>query len=205
MGFFKAPQRFTQLRKDPLLKYYQERSPSDSSPFSTALANLEHLEQEATDDEGLILYCLEDSTYFSLQATCYEEILMALVKHPQIVHELLGQFNESKGGRDHLLLKQSQAHVNYVAQGGHCPGCEQCENHKDVDELISFYQEGDLSFFLELYVGMQTVQLGIEELIFRFFKENPSSLTGVTRDRILNYRTHIFNDSRDKFQKMMAS
>ena len=205
MKFFKTPKRLGQLKEDPLLKYYQERSPLPSSPFSTALANLEHLEQEAEDDENLILDCLEDSTYFSLQATCYEEILMALVKHPQIIHELLEQFNESKEGRNHLLLTQSQAHVNYVVQEGHCPGCQQCENHKDVDELIPFYQKRDLSFFLELYLGMKTVQLGIEELIFRFFKENPSSLVGLTRDRILSYRTYVFNDSRDKFQKMIAS
>ena len=191
-------------KKEPLVEFYQFLLQSEASPFQTAVRNLEFLEREDEDEEKLLMRCLEGAAYSSLQATCYEEMLISLADHPDIVEQLIQQFQDSREMQHDLIWEQAYTHGNYVMRGGQCPGCEQCENHKDVDELIPHYQERDLLFFLELYLGMQAVHLGMDELVFRFIREDPSRVQFLSRDRILNYRSYIYGDAKEKFGKMAS-
>lgn len=189
-------------KKDPFLDFYFSLEDSNRFPFKMALDNLKHLEHEVGSDEDLLFCTLEDSVFSSLQATYYEEMFQALKDNPDVFNELIHKFNDSKESRDQLILSQAQKHVNYIVRGGMCQGCDQCENHKDVDELIPYYQNGDISFFIKIYLGMQAIHLGMESLLFDFLPTHSDFVGELSRERVFEYRSAIFKHAEDEFEKL---
>lgn len=183
------------FKGDPFLNFYLRLRQTNNCPLSKSIENFKRLDQETPSDEDLIYCLLEDCIFASLQATYYEEMFMIVKGNPSYGKTLIERFYSQKEERDELIYKQAQLHLNFITKNGFCSGCNQCENHKDVEELMDPYFEGDLDFFIRVYVGMETIYLSLENLFFHYLPHNLNVTNGISREAILKFRSFIFNDA----------
>ena len=175
-----------------LIDFFHSLEDSEIFPYDLALTSFEQLEQEAASPEELLQYCLEDSIFAALYVTFYEHLLIALRGNPALAIDLIDKFAVSSEKREELIAKQTQEHLDYVMNNGYCAGCGSCANHRDVFELVEYWQRQDLDFFIKLYLGMQTIQLAFEQLIYDFLPENLEALPEMTAAKVLSYRQYLF-------------
>jgi hypothetical protein len=174
------------------IDYFNSMEQDEDFPLRLALSALNDLENTAEDEEELLFFILEDIIFTSLYATFYEELFMALRNNPQLTIPLIEEFSKTSDDRDQKIAMQTEDHLNFVQNGGDCEGCSSCENHRDVLELIAPWERADFSFFIPLYLGMQTIQYAFEQFVYDFLPENSSILKHADRDTIQQLRKYLF-------------
>ena len=125
---------------------------SSEFPFMLAINSFDDLEKTADNETDFLNYLLEDCIFISLYATFYEQLFLALKQYPHLIGELLDKFSETAEERESLIAKKTNDHIFYIEAGGECSGCSSCENHKDVYDLIPYWNNRDINFFINLYV-----------------------------------------------------
>ncbi len=196
---------FKSSKECPLKAFFLASKDSPDFALKTALVNLSKLEDEVSNDGDLLFCALEDSVFSSLQATYFEEMFSSLKNNQEYAMDLVKQYAESKNSRDLLVYEQAQTHVDYIIKGGSCSGCDQCDHHKDVDDLRPYYENGDLNFIIKLYLGMQTINLAMEALLFTHIPKYPELIPLLDRARIAEFRTFIFSYTEQSFEEMLES
>lgn len=190
---------FPKLKKsnglEILKKNFIASSKQPDFPFYLAKETLKRLEDTAETDEAFFLYMLEDSVFSSIYATFYEHLIHSLKSNPQLAVELIDNWERGSAEREQIIGEQTQYHINYIVNGGVCPGCPCCENHGDVSELVGYYQNQDILFIENLYLGMQTIQFAMEQMIYDLIPENPEILNDIQLEDVLKFRQFIFDYS----------
>lgn len=176
----------------PLSKIFYELENSQAAPYDLALNSFNELKETTKSAEELFFFLIEDSIYISLYATFYEELVKCLKDNPESADDLIKRFAEVHEERERLIATEAQNHVSFIENLGVCEGCNSCENHGDVAELIEHYQKGDIDFFIDLYIGMQTIQNSMETLIYDFLPENGELIQMLSTKDIAEWRAQIF-------------
>lgn len=186
-------------KKTPL--FYQtffDQSDRSDHPFKMAVHTFYQLQETTGSQEECYLYMLEDIIYSSLYATFYEQLLFTVRENPVVAAELIRTFEEDNEERERIIAEQTEYHLSFVLNGGKCSGCPSCENHSDVSELIGHFHGGDFEFFKMLYLGMQTIQFAMEELIYDYAPDEPHWYQEFTPENILEYRQRIIQYVENK-------
>jgi hypothetical protein len=176
----------------PLIQQYLELANAPDFPYLVAVGELNKLIEETPDQDELLDYLLEDALFASLYATFYEELCFAIRENAHLTLPLIKKFEEDQHGREHIINEQTNLHFEFIRKGGQCPGCSCCDNHHDVVELIAPYQKKDLTFFKELYMGMQNIQLAMEILVYEQIPTRPGLTKELSAGQILNFRKFLF-------------
>ena len=176
-----------------LIKDFLEVEGTDQSPFQYALQSLEQLKAEATNEIDFRYFLLEDIIFSSLYATFYEHILISVKDNSSLAIGLIENFKQNTEEREQIIARQTQDHLKYIEAHGRCPGCASCENHGDVEELIAPWTQGDTDFFICLYLGMQTIQYSMEELLYESIPSNPKLIKDLHHKTILEFRQFVFD------------
>ena len=130
--------------RNALFPYFMRLEGEGQFPFLLALGALEDMERTAKTDDDLIEYLLEDIIFTSIYATFYEQLMVTIHENPEHCLALVDKFSEGGSEREQIIATQTQKHMDYIKNGGVCPGCKCCENHADVDELIEKWTSQDL-------------------------------------------------------------
>lgn len=181
---------------NPLSKVFYELESIEESPFKMSMASYEALRNEAKTGEELFYYLIEDAMFTSLYATFYEQLLLAIGQNPEYAIELIEKFSDDGEERERVIASQAQNHFSFIENFGMCDGCSCCENHTDVAELIAPFQKGDIDFFTELYIGMQTIQFAMEYLIFEVIPNNQEIVSSFSPANIMEWRQQIYSYSQ---------
>ncbi|OIQ20552.1 MAG: hypothetical protein BM556_01010 [Bacteriovorax sp. MedPE-SWde] len=178
---------------NPLSKVFYDLESIDESPFRMAMASYNALKQEAKSSEELFYYLIEDAMFTSLYATFYEQLLVTIGQNPDFTLDLIEKFSDDGDERERLIAGQAQDHLSFIENFGMCDGCKCCENHTDVAELIAPFQKGDIDFFTELYIGMQTIQFSMEYLIFEVIPNDVEIAKSFSPKNIMDWRQTIYS------------
>jgi hypothetical protein len=173
------------------IPYFLKLEGNDQFPFAMALKTLEELERTAQTESELLEYMMEDIVFTSIYATFYEHLFITINENSHLTLELIDKFSETGAEREALLAQQTQHHFSYIINNGQCTGCEACDNHSDVDDLIDYYQNGDLGFFVNLYLGMQTITYALEQLLYDTLPVRQDLTDKLTAEAILEFRQFI--------------
>ena len=176
-----------------LSKIFYELETSHDSPYSMAMTAYEAIKSQAKSGEELFYFLIEDAMFTSLYATFYEQLLTTASSHPEHALALIEKFASEADQRERVIATQSQNHFNFIENYGMCEGCQSCDNHADVAELIAPFQKGDIDFFTELFIGMQTIQFAMEALIFDILPDHPEFLEQIDQNSIINWRQTIYS------------
>ncbi len=171
-----------------LFKPYQ--NDSDSPPCLAK--NGRDLILECPDKEEVFYAFVEDAIFSSLYATVYEQMLLSLASNPDLALQLIDNFGKHQEEREQLLWQQTHEHLQFIQSNGQCPGCSCCENHADVIDLIPAFNEFDMTFYQELYIGMQSIQFAMEQLLYEFIPDNPELINLIDSTNIFGLRKHFF-------------
>jgi len=136
------------------MEYFHSLEGTEDFPLNLSVASLNELEDSAENEEELIFYLLEDIIFTSLYATFYEELFLALRDNGPVAISLIEEFSHTSEERDQKIALQTEDHLNFVQRGGICEGCQSCENHNDVFDLVEPWENRNFDFFVALYLGM---------------------------------------------------
>lgn len=184
---------------EQLFKTFLSKGEAADAPFELGLEALEQLELSAQTESELLGFFLEDIIFTSLYATFYETILVAVKQNSEAAAKLINEFASDMEARERVIAIQAHHHVQYVLNNGICKGCAFCENHKDVIELLEPWNNKEYDFFCGLYVGMKTIQFGMEQLLYEHVPANPELIGHLGHDNVLQLRQNIFDYAEKKF------
>ena len=188
----KKPTQMEMLDQNPFIIYFMEREESDDAAYLAALSTLNELRSNATSLDEFQEILLEDIIFISLNATYYEHLFISLRENQEFLIPLIDQFSKDSEVRDNEIAQQAQDHLNYILNGGTCVGCKSCDFHKDVDELVEKWEEENLDFFITLYLGMQTIQFALDQLLYDLLPEEQHLAQRLTMDSILEFRQFVY-------------
>lgn len=181
-------------------EYFHSKENTPDFPFDLAIVSLNQLKENSASSDEMAMCLLEDIIFASLYSTFYEHLIMALKENQQVAVQLIEKFASSEEEREQIISRQTEDHMRFVENMGQCSGCNSCQNHKDVVGIIPYWKKGDLNFFINLYVGMQTIHFGLEQIIFDLIPNNLELVKDISLDDILAFRKYIFNYSEKRIK-----
>lgn len=190
------------LGKKELARIFYELETFEDAPLRMALASYENLKKTAKSSEDFFYYLIEDSIFTSLYATFYERIFMAINQYPERALELIESFSADADEREQVIATQTQHHLAFIENLGMCHGCGSCEYHQDVAELITHFQRGDINFFTELYLGMQTIQFAMEYFLYDYITNEPELVKLTAPQYIQYWRELIYNYTKIRAREL---
>ncbi len=179
-------------------EFFADTDRSDH-PLKMAIHTYTQLTETSQSIEETYLFMVEDILHSSLYATFYEQLLYTIKENPQLALPLIEAFEKDQQERERLISEMSEYHLSYIVNGGQCKGCPVCENHGDVDEIVEVFHSGDFDFFKTLYIGMQTIQFAMEELIYDLGPDRPEWYQDFDPDKILKFRQNIIASVESHF------
>lgn len=183
---------------NPFIPFFTRLEGDTNFPFLLAIRALEELETTVESDQQLIEYLLEDIMFASIYATFYEHLFVCIQENQHLAVELIDKFSEGGQEREMLIASQTHHHLQYIMNRGNCEGCEACDNHGDVEELIEPWEAGDIQFFIKLYLGMQSIQFAMEQLLYDILPHRADLYDDLTTDNILEFRQFVVDFSDKK-------
>ena len=188
--------------KDPkkvefIADFFTDTERSDH-PFKLAMHTYNQLTETTGSREEIFLFMIEDVIFTSLYATFYEQLLFTAKENPAVAVDLINHFEKDHEERERVIAEQTQYHLNFILNDGQCEGCPACDNHNDVAELIPLVKKGDYQFFKNLYLGMQTIQYAMEELIYDKLTLSPEWLGSLSPENILSFRQLVIEYAENK-------
>ncbi|CBW26198.1 hypothetical protein BMS_1328 [Halobacteriovorax marinus SJ] len=196
--FFKDPRKQKESESKSLARYFHDLEGSPDFPYTLALKAYDNLKESAQGQEELFYFLMEDCIFTSLYATFYEQLLIAVKENNDVAIPLIDRFADDSEERERMIAEQTQYHLSFIENKGLCPGCPCCENHQDVAELITYWQKGDIDFFTNLYIGMQTIQFAMEHLIYDVIPSTNNVIGLLNHESILEFRQYIFDYSEER-------
>ena len=181
-----------------LQRFFLKQEASPDFSYRLAIDSFYKLKQCSKNQTELFFFLLEDIIFSSIYATFYEQVFIAIYNYPEKALDLIEVFSNDNKDRELLIAKETENHLNFIESKGLCEGCSSCKNHKDVAELIQYWQRGDLDFFINLYIGMHTIQFAAEHLLYDIVAEVPGVTREFTHENILKFRQFIFDYAETK-------
>jgi hypothetical protein len=199
MFLFRSKKKQTEKLKalELFKQHFLDLEGSRDFPYDLALSSLNAVRKNVGSLDDFIACLLEDCIYTSVYATFFEQLFSTLAKNPTLSDKMIEKFSQDQDEREKIISNLSFNHVSYVENRG-CPGCMSCENHKDVDDLIPYWESRDLDFFIKLYIGMQTIQFTFEQILYDLLPGNQQLVEAIEAADILELRKFLFNYSEQR-------
>jgi|MDTA01.1.fsa_nt_gb hypothetical protein len=201
MEFFK---RNTSFNKNESIKQESEEFPleiydflkelekSDSHPIYFALEGFSQLKNEAGNDEELSLFLLEDIIFSSLYTSFCESFFLEAQKSDlNLIENYIELFEKGSPEREAQIALEAESHLQYIINDGQCEGCSFCSSHSDLSPLVDKWNEGDIEYFAELYLGMQAIQSFFDQILYDYLPYNPNILTDFSMETIDKIRVFL--------------
>ncbi len=185
-----------------LRDYFLDLEKEEVAPNEKAFDSLEEIENGSKNNEELAYYLMEDIIYCSLSATYIEHILNAIKEAPALAIPIIEKFQADMEIHEQELAEQTFAHANYVQRFGNCEGCAHCDNHKDLKELIFFWETGDLEFFKKLFLSMQTILTTMNYVLQDFLPNNINKCHLIDLEEIFKFREFVVAYSDDRYDEL---
>jgi hypothetical protein len=193
-NFFKPKKEsFKEDKSYQLIQSFLDLKDRPDFPLTLAESNLKDILQNSSSPDEELLFIMEDSIFASLYATFYEQILMTINENAHLSMELIESFEKDYESREQIIATQTEHHLNFIINNGRCAGCPCCDNHHDVAELITYFQNNDRQFFITLFLGMQSIQYAMDHLLYNIIPSRPEIIETLTSEDILTLRKYIFN------------
>lgn len=190
--------KLSKNKPTPLARYFLDLLGRPDFPLTLAKDSFKELDKSAKNEQELFEFVLEDIINISIYATFYEEIFRALHDHPHLATNLVQKFAEDEKEREVMIAGQSQNHFNFILNGGMCNGCNSCDHHGDIADLLEHWNKGDIDYLLNLYIGMQTIQFAMEHILFDIIPVTQEVCLLVSHDNIQDFRKYVFEYSEDR-------
>ena len=184
--------------KNALIVDFLKDTQREDFPHLLALNTLKELESSSKSQEDFFLFLIEDIIFASIYATIHEEFFASLKNNPQHAAELVDHWQNKQEKRDHIIASLAQSHLNFITNNGLCSGCQACDNHSDISELMPYFQKGDITFFINLYMGMQTIQIAMEQLLYDSLLDDPSLIEELSKEKVSDFRKFLYNYSEER-------
>lgn len=195
---FKPTKNRTTNHENDLQSFFLKQEGTSDFPYDLAIDSFNKLKLSSKNQAELFSFLLEDIIFSSIYATFYEQVFVTIYNHPDKAIELIDVFARDNKDRDHLIARETEKHLNFIENKGQCEGCSSCENHKDVAELVQHWQRGDLEFFINLYIGMHTIQYSAEHILYDVINQEPAVTREFTLKNILKFRQFLFEYAEGK-------
>lgn len=193
-NFFKPKKEsFKEEKSYQLIQAFLDLEGRPDFPLTLAESNLKDILQNTANPDEQLIFIIEDSIFASLYATFYEQILLTINENPHLAIELIEKFEQDYEAREQVIANQTQLHLDYILNGGQCEGCSSCENHSDVEELVTYFLNNDRQFFITLFLGMQSIQYSMDHLLYNILPSRLDLIDTLTDEDILTLRKYIFN------------
>ena len=188
---------------NPFINFFLENERlGEDSAFTFSMDSFSKLKDGARTLETLQELLLEDIIFSSLNATYYETLFITIKKHPDLFIPLIDKFSESSDVRSNEIAGQAEEHFQFVLKGGSCSGCKSCENHKDVYELVTHWNAKDVDFFITLYLGMQTIQYTLEQILYDLIPTRRDLIEELDSNIILEFRKYVYSYTEKKLDNL---
>ena len=153
------------------------------------------LKTEADENgEDLSLYLLEDILFSSLYTSfCESFFLEARQSDLNLIENYIEHFEKGSPEREAQIALETESHLQYIINGGHCDGCNYCSSHKDLNPLVDKWNQGDIEYFIELYLGMQAIQSLFDQILYDYLPCNPDILDYFTMEVIDKIRVFLID------------
>lgn len=181
--------------------YFLNLEKNEQAPSTIAWNSLNEIENGSRNNEEMAYYILEDIIYCSLSCTYIEQVLLAIKEAPALTIPIIEKYQDDLDKHEQDLAEQTYCHANYVQRFGNCEGCSHCENHKDLQELIYFWETGDLDFFKKLFLSMQTILNSFNNILQEYVPQNINNTHLIDIEEILKFREFVVAYSDDKYEK----
>jgi len=183
----------TKSRIHPYIQELEKFKEREGHPYVLALNSYHLLQTTSTTTEEFFIFMVEDILASSLYATFYEELLKTAHQNPSLTNRIVQSFAADEESRERVIAEQSQLHLDFLLNNGQCKGCQVCDHHQDVADLLPELRNSSLPFFKNLYLGMQTIQFAMEEIIFDRLVDGDEWTTKLDHQTILKLRKDLFD------------
>ena len=172
---------------------------TDNYPVYFAFEGFGQLKNEAKGDEELALFLLEDIIFSSLYTTFCEQFFIELNNSDfNLINNFIQDFEEGSPEREKVIAQQTEAHVQYIINQGHCDGCNFCSSHNDLTEMLNKWNDGSVEYFMELYLGMQTIQSFFDQVLYDYLPQNPEIVQELSMETIDKVRSDLVQMAKDE-------
>ena len=205
LDFFKNKNKETinePSNKNYIWDYFQKISETENSPYQQALQALRGVEQSARDQEEFLYFLTSDIIFTALHTTVIEEMFTTIQNNSEYTLELISKFASDTQMRDDLINDHTTNHLNYLANDGHCEGCNSCEGHQDLEHLIHYWKQGDQSYFTKLYLEVQTIFCFLELVLFKLIPKHPDVAYLMTPELINQTRSLLASHISTKIREV---
>ncbi len=175
-----------------LIQVFLDQRDSPDFAFGMALNFIDQIFEEAPNDEELLFSLMENCVFTSISVTYFEHLFQAIYQNPSYLLDLINKFSDDANTREENVNKEGQAHVNFILNGGHCEGCPSCDHHADVALLVKKWEDFDLDFYVEMFLGMQTILFAMENLLYDVLPCNAHLAGCLSSENIMHLRKFIF-------------
>jgi hypothetical protein len=168
---------------------------SETHPVYFALEGFNQLKNEADkNEEELSLYLLEDILFSSLYTSfCESFFLEARQSDLNLIESYIEHFEKGSPEREAQIALETESHLQYIINDGQCEGCSYCSSHKDLNPLVDKWNNGEIEYFIELYLGMQAIQSFFDQILYDFLPYNPDVLAQFTMESIDKIRVFLID------------
>jgi len=181
-----------------LLEFLKSLEQTDGHPLLFAFEGFNILKKEAKNDEELAIFLLEDIIFSSLYTTYCEQFFLELNKSDlNLVSNFIQDFELKSPSREQEIALQVEAHTQYILNQGECEGCNYCSNHTDLNNLLEKWNEGAVEYFMELYIGMQTIQSFFDQILYDYLPDSPQIVRKLSLKTIDKIRDYLMKMSKE--------
>ena len=172
---------------------------TDNHPVYFAFEGFGQLKSEAKNDEELALFLLEDIIFSSLYTSFCEQFFIELNNSDlNLINNFVQDFEEGSPERERVIAQQTEAHVQYIINQGHCDGCNFCSSHNDLKEMLEKWNDGRIEYFMELYLGMQTIQSFFDQVLYDYLPQNPEIVQKLSMETIDKVRSDLVQMAKEE-------
>ena len=172
--------------------FLKDLEKSDSHPIYFALEGFSQLKNEAGNEEELSLFLLEDILFSSLYTSfCESFFLEARQSDLTFIENYIELFEKGSPEREAQIALETEAHLQYIINDGHCEGCNFCSSHSDLNPIVEKWNEGNIEYFAELYLGMQAIQSFFDQILYDYLPYNPNILSELSMETIDRIRVFL--------------
>ncbi len=181
-----------------LLEFLKSLEQTDDHPLFFAFEGFNLLKKEAKNDEELAIFLLEDLIFSSLYTTYYEQFFLELNKADlNLVSNFIQDYELKSSSREQTISIQVEAHTQYILNKGECEGCNVCSNHADLNHLLEKWNEGAIEYFMELYIGMQTIQSFFDQVLYDYLPYSPQIVRKLSLKTIDKMREDLIKMAKE--------
>jgi hypothetical protein len=170
--------------------------------LKSSMKELMKIEQSGHFGDEFKIILLQETIFTSLNVTFYEDLFLRIKNDPKVGDDLVDNFSQNYPFRKEYLEKETDLHLNYILKNGQCTGCDSCQFHGHLDELLEDWTNDDMTRVIITYLGMHCIQSAFEYLVFDVYFKDPFITDHFTMSEINKFRQYLFTYTQNHFKDL---